>query len=393
MFGFSRRRAHATQPKAHNLGADSSSAPFHLASLASAIQQMVGPADLRQPPQLGQETVAITAAREQGRDDAKDDPFDEISHRPRLPQQDALVNTCLQLLELLGARARAIVAADFSGSGVVADIVGGWRVLSWRTRGLLLLAAVVEGVLGAKLVERLTGVADAYSWLVGIAISLICTLGTLAVAEAVHRQSRGIVSGTGAWIAGLIVFIALLFLGAYAWGLGGGAETDTGAGGIEGGGVPTATSTPPPENDINWALTVIYLALMLLILASVILSHLIDLSAADRATVRQRLAAQDAELSPRQAIESKVELLEACLELLEQAKLRVQALVAAYVGGVQAVLPPAVFSLWEGSTDLTHLDLPDPDWVLGIRKEVARLRGMLSNLEDAGEATVISLRK
>jgi hypothetical protein len=136
---------------------------------------------------------------------------------------------------------------------------------------------------------------------------------------------------------------------------------------------------------MNWALTLIYGALLLFLLASVVCSHLIDLYQEELARVDKDVAARKAVLSPAAQKLRAIELLNQCVVLVEQAKHRAQGLVQAYVGGVRRTLTPALNSRWN-TDSLENLNLPDPSWLPKINAEIVRLRQEVGDaLPDDGD--------
>lgn len=346
-----------------------------LTMLAESVQRMLAPDEVWKSPRLDNEGSATEAAHQTGVEDAKSNPFDAYSETPRMPHQETVHSIAMQLMDLLGTRARDILAAlrTYSLTKPFVELAPtkGWRATSPRTKVLLIVAAVLECVFGAKLVETLTSVPDWASWAIGIAIASILTASALSIAHAIFIQQPSLLRGRGMWLAGGVAGIGIVFLTAYAIGLGGGAQARPKSGGIVGG----SAAGERPERvsaEINWMLAIIYLALLIFLLASVILSHLDDLHDLQKHLVDERIAAQDEVLKPAAQAELAVQLLETCINLVPQAKHRVHSLIRAYVGGARSVLTPQLNSIWDTSS-LANLKIEDPAWVAQIRQEIDRL--------------------
>jgi len=346
-----------------------------LAWLLASIQAMVLPAEIWKMPYLDDGGAGTKAATTVGGLNGGSNPADDLSRSVKMPDQGTVVKYVMELLEVIGQRAYAILAALSTGTLTMpfmptSPARGWWKTTSWRTKVLLAVSFVLEAVFGSKMAERLAGSSDYISWAVGLAIAAVLTVSAISIAEAIQHQQLGLLRGYGAWAALGVAVLGVLFLTTYAWGLGGGAEAQPTISGLNGGAAPDSAVTSGPSE--NWALIVIYASLLLFLLTSVVLSHLIDLFHEDVARVDKDMAAKKAVLPPEGQKRLAIELLTQCVVLIEQAKHRVRGLIQAYIGGVRLVLPPALNSAW--NTDaLENLELPDPAWVKDIKEEIARL--------------------
>lgn len=345
-----------------------------LSELLAAIQGMVLPPTIHEMPYLADDGRATKAAHDIGILEPKAS-VDESSRNPKMPHQASIVKAVSELPELVGQRAYAILAAlnaaTLSVLYVASEPVKGWKATSWRTRVLLVVAFTLEAVFGARLAERLAGSSDYVSWAVGLAIATLLTASAMSIAYAIHTQQIGLLRGKGAWVGLGLAILAVAFLSAYAWGLGGGAEADTSGGGLTGGTATGDTGGTSGDTE-DWALMVIYLGLLVLLLATVVLSHLLDLFYEQVERVDRDMALKDHVLSCDDQVVLAIKLLRQCLVLKDQAKHRARGILMSYVGGVRSTLSPDVNMAWT-TDDLEHLDLPDPAWVAEIEAEIKRL--------------------
>lgn len=346
-----------------------------LAILLSWIQTVVQPAAIHEMAYLDDGATATRAAGEVGRLDAQSRTADEVTREPRMPHQETVKKYVMELPEVVGKRAFEILAALKAGTLTVGftptSPAKGWKAMSLRTKILMVVAFALEFVFGAKMAERLAGAHDYISWAVGLAIALLLTFSSLAIAAAIHKHESGLLRGKGAWVALGVSAVAVGFLMVYSWGLGGGAKATTSGGGLSGGGVAGQILGGPGSTE-NWALTAIYAAMMLLMLTSVILSHLIDLYDEDVELVDRDMPKKQRVLTLTEQRALAIELLRQCLVLNQQSKHRARGLLMAYVGGVLSELSPAVNSAWS-TADLENIDIPDPVWVPKIEAEIKRL--------------------
>lgn len=348
---------------------------FAIAQLTRWVQSMIMPGELWKTPYLADNGGATQAAHNAGMADASSDPFDIYSTTPRMPHENTVLSIAMELVDKIGGRARDILVALEAGNltehFTVEPAAQGWKATSLRTKVLMVMAATFEMVLGSKLIETLTSVPDFASWAVGVAMALVLTASSLSIAHAIHIQQPSLLRGKGMWIAVAVVGLGMIFLTAYAIGLGGGAEARPESGGLSGGNAPGSESGPA-DPGINWMLAIIYLALLGFLLASVVLSHLNDLYDAEKRRVSSSITAQDARSTPEVQCRLAIGLLWACLTLVPEAKHRVQELIRAYVGGGRTVLPPHLNSIWN-TNDLENRQIPDPGWMQEIRDEIERL--------------------
>lgn len=346
-----------------------------LAVLAAAVFAVVGPPELWKMPQLLGLDRAVQAAGAVGKLDANSDPFDGYTHHPVLPHQNAVVSIALQILDALGTRAYAILAAWKTGRLVplaqTLDTRSAWKRMSWLTRALILLAALLEMWLAATLWERLIGAGDSWSWIVGGVWALILLIGTLKAAEWIHDHRPGLIEDRGLWIAGAAAAVLAIVLTFYAFGLAGGAQADPTAGGATGGGVANTTTSGSPDNDVNWVFLAVYLGAMLFIALTVLFSHVRDLGLELREATNSRLAALDALPSDLETLQLAIELLKACVALAREPN-AVHAVVQAYVGAARQELPPAQSSRWD-TRELEHCQVSDPAWAADIESEIEAL--------------------
>jgi hypothetical protein len=348
-----------------------------LGRLLAAIQAMVMPEAIWQMPYLNNGADATDAAVTVGQKDVESAAIDDLTRNPIMPNQMTVVAHAKELLELIGKRAYAILAAlkaeTLTEGFVPSTPAKGWKATSLRTKVLLFVAFVLEAVFGAVMAERLAGSHDYISWAIGLAIAALLTASSLSIAHAIHTHQIGFLRGKGAWVALGVSVLAIAFLTVYSLGLGGWAKAlPIGGATMHGGTTPGAT----PGNTgaaMNWALTLIYGALLLFLLASVVCSHLIDLYREELARVDKDVAAKKAVLSPDAQKLRAIQLLSHCIVLAEQAKHRAQGLVHAYVGGVRRTLTPALNSRWN-TDSLENLNLPDPSWLPKINAEIEKLR-------------------
>lgn len=372
---------------------DINTMPNPLANFLGALQQMILPLEVWLMPYLDDGKVATHWAISTGKADAGSNPGDAMTRTMIMPNQGTVVSYVSELSETVGRRAFAIIAALQAGTLTPpltpTTLVTGWKATSLRTKALMLVAFVLEVVFGAKMAERLAGSGDWISWAIGLAIATVFTMCSLAVAAAIHTKEPGLLRGRGSWVALGLVILAVLFLGLYAWGLGGGAEAQPSGTGLAGGSAP-GDSAPPPGQSENWALVLIYGSLLLLLLASVVVSHIIDLYGEDVKRVNADMLEKNKVLTPEAQKQLSIRLLLECLILVDQAKHRAQGLVLAYVGGVRTILPPAYNAAWQ-TGDLERLDLPNPAWVPKIEAEIRRLKGEVTMDPDDTDPEPFSL--
>jgi hypothetical protein len=345
--------------------------------LLAAIQNSVQPAEDYKMPKLDDGINAMRAARETGLEDGVNNSNDDVTRDVRMPNQATVLAHARELQQVVGRRAYAILGAYKAGtlteSFIPSNAVHGLRATSWRTRILMLVVFVLEVVFGAKMAERLAGSADWISWAVGLGIAVVLTVSALAIAGAVHTQQVGMLRGKGGWIALGVAVVAVAFLSIYAWGLGGGAEAKPSTGGITGGRAAGEAVTGGAA-DKNWALILIYAALLLLFLVAVVLSHLLDLVREEVSRVNDDMGRKGRVLDAEQQRRLCVELLHQCLVLNEQAKIRAGGIVSNYIGGVLMTFPAPLASSWDTSS-LEEANFDDPTWVADVEQALARLDG------------------
>ncbi|GAA1508726.1 hypothetical protein [Nocardioides humi] len=349
-----------------------------LAVLAGWVSTMVGPSELRVMPQLVNIAEATDASNNAGVADARSKPFDIYSEAPRLSLEQAILPTLLGVLDLIGIRARDILAACRNGKLTPLPqptLPAVWyRAISPLTWILLVIGGLIEMWLGAQLWERLISADDSWSWVVGLAWGSVIAAGMVVIARMVWEQRPGLLQERGLVIAFALAAVFGFGLAIYAYALAGGAEPEQ-SGGIEGG-TTTGADVASSGVGVNWIFALVYFGAMAFIAAMLVFAHLRDMSQEAKERRRAKRDAWSQVLSPEDQIRLAIELLEACLALVHQATTVIQALASAYVGGARMTLAPELNSMW--NTDrLERLEIAPPAWMGDIRQEIRVLKQRL----------------
>ncbi|WP_435084732.1 hypothetical protein [Gordonia hongkongensis] len=298
--------------------------------------------------------------------------MDEDTRNVLLPHEEWVLRVVCELSEIIGQRAFEILGA-LKTSSLTPQFVAErppthWKTISVRTLLLVCVAIALETIFGARMAEKLAGTQDNWSWLVGVAVATLLTVSAITIANSIHTQDVGLLHRRGAWVALMVAVVAVAFLSAWAFGLGGGAKAVL-SNNVISGGTADSGSDPVTGSSINTMLVIIYAALLLLVLSAVVLSHLYD-------EVQQResrdMEAKKKVLTETQQKLKAVKLLRQCLVVNEHAKHRAHGLVMAYVAGARSTLPPTVNSAWDTEL-LENWQAPNSAWVRRVETEIRRL--------------------
>jgi hypothetical protein len=315
--------------------------PALLAAQAHAAPRLRGSTFTIEPTDLFDE------AEHTGARDAGQSSFDELSHDPRLPSQEAVLSIAQDLVDTvaeqgLAAAAAATDATMATDSG--SPLPSPRRHLSVRT---IVLATVVFGTetfLGAVVPQKLLGSSDVTALLYGM--TLACGFAAVAWvgAQAVYSRRNNLLRTHGWLTSGLLalgVVTMVVLAAAVVSGVAGGSSVSVIGGRAE------------IRRD-NWLLLPLYASVVATLTFAVAVSHYQDLADAARRRVDESLARLDARPTASAAAAQAAKILRATEIVLVEAVDVAHGTVRSYVAGARAALPTHLVSHWDATPLLEH---------------------------------------